>query len=160
MFTGKYNHVVDNSNRLAIPSTLRKGVDEKVAGKGFFITPGLDKCLAMYPPEHFKELSKKLEQLMYTNQKARNFQRLFFSKASGCVTCDKQGRILIPQILIEHAGLKKDVVIVGVMDKIEIWDLQLWNEFEADHEQNFERDADDLFQFGVAPITGQNQSIS
>ena len=159
MFTGKYNHTIDPTNRLAIPSILRKCVDEKEVGKGFYVTPGLDRCLALYPPMQFKVLTKKLEQLMFTNQKARNFQRLFFSKSSGCVTCDKQGRILVPQILKEHADLKKDVVIVGVMDKIEIWDMQRWDEFESDHDQNFERDADDLFQFGVAPNTGQNLPI-
>lgn len=159
MFTGKYSHTIDDNNRLAIPSSLRKCINEKEAGKGFFITPGLDKCLAIYPPLQFSELTKKLEQLMFTNQKARNFQRLFFSKSSSCVTCDKQGRIIIPQILKEHAGLKKDVVIIGVMDKIEVWDLQRWNEFEADHEQNYERDAEDLFQLGYAPNQVQNPSI-
>ncbi len=156
MFTGKYNHVIDDNNRLAIPSILRKCIDEEKDGKGFYITPGLDRCLAIYPPLQFRELTKKLEQLMFTNQKARNFQRLFFSKSSGCVECDKQGRIIIPQMLKEHADLEKEVVIVGVMNKIEIWDLQHWKEYETDHEQNFERDAEDLFQLGYAPNTGQN----
>ncbi len=154
MFTGKYQHIIDDNNRLAIPSSLRRCIDEKEDGKGFYITPGLDRCLAVYPPRQFKELAKKLEQLMFTNQKARNFQRLFFSKSSGCVTCDKQGRIMIPQILKEHAGLEKDVVIIGVMDKIEMWDLQCWSEFETDHKRNFERDAEDLFQLGYTPNTG------
>ncbi|MEE9604982.1 MAG: division/cell wall cluster transcriptional repressor MraZ, partial [Candidatus Scalindua sp.] len=65
--------------------------------------------------------------------------------SSGRIECDKQGRIIIPQILKEHASLDKEVVIVGVNEKIEVWDLQNWNEFETDHEQSFERDADDLF---------------
>jgi transcriptional regulator MraZ len=156
VFTGKYNHVIDHSNRLAIPSILRKCIDEEKDGKGFYITPGLDRCLAIYAPLQFRELAKKLEQLMFTNQKARNFQRLFFSKSSGCVECDKQGRIIIPEMLKEHADLEKEVVIVGVMNKIEIWDIQHWNEYETDHEQNFERDAEDLFQLGYAPNMGQN----
>jgi len=78
MFTGKYLHTIDDNNRLAIPSSIRKCVDEEKEGKGFFITPGLDKCLAIYPPLHFKEITKKLSELMFTNQKARTFQRLFF----------------------------------------------------------------------------------
>ncbi len=155
VFTGTYNHVIDHSNRLAIPSILRKCINEKKDGKGFYITPGLGKCLAIYPPLQFRELTKKLEQLMFTNRKARNFQRLFFSKSSGCVTCDKQGRVIVPQILKEHASLDKEVVIVGVNEKIEVWDLQNWNEFETDHEQNFERDEDDLF-LGDTPNLGQN----
>jgi MraZ protein len=150
MFTGKHLHTIDDNNRLAIPSSIRKCVDEEKEGKGFFITPGLDKCLAIYPPLHFKEITKKLSELMFTNQKARTFQRLFFSKSSSFVTCDKQGRIIIPQLHKDYAGLKKEVVIIGVMDRIEIWDLQHWNEFEKDNEQNFERDAEDLFRLGSA----------
>ncbi|MEK6765403.1 MAG: division/cell wall cluster transcriptional repressor MraZ [Planctomycetes bacterium GWA2_40_7] len=150
MFTGKHLHTIDDNNRLAIPSSIRKCVDEEKEGKGFFITPGLDKCLAIYPPLHFKEITKKLSELMFTNQKARTFQRLFFSRSSSFVTCDKQGRIIIPQLHKDYAGLKKEVVIIGVMDRIEIWDLQHWNEFEEDNEQNFERDAEDLFRLGSA----------
>ncbi len=150
MFTGKHHHTIDDNNRLAIPSSMRKRIDEKVDGKDFHITPGLDRCLAIYPHRQFEELTKKLDQIMYTNQKARIFQRLFFSKSSSC-TCDKQGRIIIPQELKEYAGLQKDVVIVGVMDKIEIWDLKQWNEFETNHEGNFEKDAEDLFQLGYSP---------
>ena len=78
MFTGKYLHTIDDNNRLAIPSSIRKCVDEKKEGKGFFITPGLDKCLALYSPLHFEETSEKLTEPMFTNRKARNFQRLFF----------------------------------------------------------------------------------
>ena len=151
MFTGKYLHTIDDNNRLAIPSSIRKCVDEKKEGKGFFITPGLDKCLALYSPLHFEETSEKLTEPMFTNRKARNFQRLFFSMSSSVVTCDKQGRIIIPQLHKDYAGLKKEVIIIGVMDKIEIWDLQQWNEFEEDNVQNFERDAEDLFRLGSAP---------
>ena len=151
MFTGKYLHTIDDNNRLAIPSSIRKCVDEKKEGKGFFITPGLDKCLALYSPLHFEETSEKLTEPMFTNKKARNFQRLFFSMSSSVVTCDKQGRIIIPQLHKDYAGLKKEVIIIGVMDRVEIWDLQHWKEFEEDNEQNFERDAEDLFRLGSAP---------
>ncbi|MBS1258177.1 MAG: Transcriptional regulator MraZ [Candidatus Scalindua arabica] len=151
MFTGKHLHTIDDNSRVAIPSSLRKCIDEKKEGKGFVITPGLDKCLAIYSPQHFDELTGKLKELMFTNQKARTFQRLFFSRSSSFVTCDKQGRIIIPQPHKDYAGLKKDVVIIGVMDRIEIWDLQQWNEYEEDHEQNFEKDAEDLFQLGYNP---------
>ena len=151
MFTGEKHHTIDDNNRLAMPSSIRKCVDEKKEGKGFFITPGLDKCLALYSPLHFEETSKKLTVPMFTNKKARNFQRLFFSMSSSVVTCDKQGRIIIPQLHKDYAGLKKEVIIIGVMDRVEIWDLQHWKEFEEDNEQNFERDAEDLFRLGSAP---------
>ncbi len=148
MFTGKHLHTVDDNSRLAIPSSLRKCIDEEKDGRGFYITPGLDKCLALYPPLHFDEIAKKIAEPMFTNRKARNFQRLFFSMSSSVVTCDKQGRIIIPQTHKSYANLTKDVVIVGVMDKIEIWDSKLWDEFEQDNGQNFEKDAEDLFQLG------------
>jgi len=150
MFTGKHQHTIDDNNRLAMPSSIRKCVDEKKEGKGFFITPGLDKCLALYSPLHFEETSKKLTVPMFTNKKARTFLRLFFSRSS-FVACDEQGRIVIPQLHKDYAGLKKEVVIIGVMDRIEIWDLKHWNEFEEDNEQNFERDAEDLFRLGSVP---------
>ncbi len=150
MFTGEKHHTIDDNNRLAMPSSIRKCVDEEKEGKGFYITPGLDKCLAIYPELHFEETAKKLKELSFTNKKARTFLRLFFSRSS-FVTCDEQGRIVIPQLLKDYAGLKKEVVIIGVMDRIEIWDLKHWNDFEEDNEQNFERDAEDLFQLGSAP---------
>jgi len=150
MFTGKHQHTIDDNNRLAMPSSIRKCVDEEKEGKGFYIAPGFDKCLAIYPQLHFKEITKKLSELMFTNKKARTFHRLFFSRSS-FVTCDEQGRIVIPQLHKDYASLKKEVVIIGVMDKIEIWDLKHWNEFEKDNEQNFERDAEDLFQLGSTP---------
>ena len=151
IFTGKHLHTIDEKNRLAIPSSIRKCIDEGKEGKGFYITPGMDKCLALYSPLHFKETSTKVSEPMFTNKKARTFQRLFFSMSFGVVTCDKQGRIIIPQQHKDYAGLKRDVIIVGVMDKIEIWDSQCWNEFEADNSQNFENDAEDLFRLGSAP---------
>ena len=150
MFTGEKHHTIDDNNRLAMPSSIRKCVDEEKEGKGFYITPGLDRCLAIYPPLNFEAITNKLKDLMFTNQKARNFQRRFFSKSS-FVTCDEQGRIVIPQLLKDYAGLKKEVVIIGVVDRIEIWDLKHWNEFEEDSEQNFEKDAEDLFRLGSAP---------
>ena len=146
MFTGQYHHTIDDNNRLAIPSSMRKCIDENKEGKGFFITPGLDRCLAIYPPLQFEEVAKKISQLSETNQKTRIFKRLFFPRSSTLVTCDKQGRIIVPQHLKEYAGLEKEIVIAGVMDKIEVWDLKVWNKFETEHEKNYEKDAEGLFQ--------------
>ena len=145
MFTGQYHHTIDDNNRLAIPSSMRKCIDEKEEGKGFYITPGLDRCLAIYPPLQFEEVAKKISQLNETNQKTRIFKRLFFSRSSTLVTCDKQGRVIVPQHLKEYAGLEKEIVIAGVMDKIEVWDLKQWNRFEKENVENFEKDAENLF---------------
>ncbi len=149
-FTGKHLHTIDDKNRLAIPSSIRKDIDEETVGSGFFVTPGLDNCLALYSPFHFKEISEKYKEQASTNRQARNFQRHFFSNSKK-VDCDKQGRIIIPPQHINYAGLKKDVVIVGVMDRIEIWDLQRWDAVEAENSKNFEQDAEGLFSMGPAP---------
>ncbi len=150
IFTGSYRHTIDEKNRLAIPSSIRKCMDEDTEGNGFFVTPGLDKCLALYTPLHFTEISKKYNEQASTNRKARNFQRHFFSNSKK-VDCDKQGRISIDPKHIDYADLKKDVVIVGVMDRIEIWDKQTWDEVEAGNSENYEDDAEDLFRLGSFP---------
>jgi MraZ protein len=150
IFTGKHLHTIDEKNRLAIPSSIRKCMDEDTEGNGFFVTPGLDKCLALYTPLHFKAISEKYNEQASTNRKARNFQRHFFSNSKK-VDCDKQGRINIHQQHIDYAGLKKDVIIVGVMDRIEIWDKKAWDEAEAGNSENYENDAEDLFSMGSIP---------
>ncbi|GAX62080.1 protein MraZ [Candidatus Scalindua japonica] len=150
IFTGKHLHTIDDKNRLAIPSSIRKCIDEESEGSGFFVTPGLDKCLALYSPLHFKEISEKYHAQVSTNRKARNFQRHFFSNSKK-VDCDKQGRIIIPPMHMNYAGLNKDVIIVGVMDKIEIWDSKCWDEVEAENSESFEQDAEDLFCLGSLP---------
>src|SRR3989338_44283 len=81
MFTGEYHHTIDAKNRLAIPSDIRDKVNTKIEGKGFFITIGLDGCLFMYTPKEWQNIVQKINQLPFTNEKARQFQRLFFSKA-------------------------------------------------------------------------------
>jgi len=150
IFTGTYQHTIDEKNRLAIPSSIRKCMDEDTEGNGFFVTPGLDKCLALYTPLHFKAISEKYNEQASTNRKARNFQRHFFSYTKK-VDCDKQGRISVEPKHIDYAGLKKEVIIVGVMDRIEIWDKKSWDEAEAGNSESYENDAEDLFRLGSVP---------
>lgn len=156
-FTQEFHHTIDENNRLAIPSSLRKCMDDERDGSGFYLTPGFEGCLAIYPPRQFDSLTKKIDQLMFTNKKARTFQRLFFSKSSR-VNYDKQGRIIVPLNLKEHANLKKDVIIIGVLDRIEVWDSKLWDEFISENIPNFEKEAEDLFQLGFAPNQQQVQN--
>lgn len=147
MFTGEYHHTIDDKNRLAIPAPLREGINIEAEGKGFFITRGLDTCLFMYTPKVWQNVVSRIEQLSFTNKKARQFQRLFFSKAQKIPECDPQGRILIPQYLKDFAKIQKNIVIVGVHSRIEIWDEKRWKDFELEYEKAFEEIAEDLFQF-------------
>jgi len=146
MFTGEYHHTIDAKNRLAIPSDIRDKVNTKIEGKGFFITIGLDGCLFMYTPKEWQNIVQKINQLPFTNEKARQFQRLFFSKAQEIPDYDPQGRILISQNLKDIAKIQKKAVIVGVSNRIEIWDETRWKNFESEHSKEYEKIAEDLFK--------------
>jgi MraZ protein len=146
MFTGEYHHTIDEKNRLAIPSDIRDKVNTKIDGKGFFITIGLDVCLFMYTQKEWQNIVQKINQLPFTNEKARQFQRLFFSKAQEIPDYDPQGRILISQNLKDIAKIQKKAVIVGVSNRIEIWDETRWKNFESEHSKEYEKIAEDLFK--------------
>ncbi|MEE0419536.1 MAG: division/cell wall cluster transcriptional repressor MraZ [Lachnospiraceae bacterium] len=122
MFMGEYNHSVDTKGRLIIPSRFR---DE--LGDEFVVTKGLDGCLFVFPNNEWQAFEEKLKTLPLTNKSARQFARFFVAGATPC-ELDKQGRILLPQTLREFAGLEKDVVLTGMLNRIEIWSKAKWTE--------------------------------
>ena len=121
MFTGEYNHTIDPKGRLIVPARFREEL-----GEAFMITNGNDGCLNIYPQKAWEAFLEKLLQLTNTEKK-RKIVRNFVSKANSGVL-DKQGRVLIPTALREYAGLEKDVVLAGAIDKIEVWDKKRWDE--------------------------------
>lgn len=123
MFIGEYQHGLDAKNRIIIPAKFR----EKL-GINFVITKGLDGCLYAYPTSEWSKLEEKLKSLPLTNKDARAFTRFFFSGASE-IELDKQGRGLIPQNLIEYASIKKEIVSIGVLSRVEIWSKEKWQEY-------------------------------
>lgn len=120
MFMGEFNHSVDAKGRIIIPSKFREDLGEE-----FVITLGLDGCLFAYPDKEWSLFVEKLKTLPGTKE-ARQLQRYFMAGAAACET-DKQGRILIPVKLRESAELEKDIVFVGVLNKIEIWSKERWD---------------------------------
>ena len=122
MFMGEYNHTIDTKGRLIIPSKFREELGEE-----FVVTKGLDGCLFVFPNPAWQEFEEKLRTLPLTNKSARQFSRFFVAGATPC-ELDKQGRILLPATLREFAGLEKDVVLVGVLSKIEIWDKERYED--------------------------------
>lgn len=122
MFRGEYNHTIDDKGRLIIPSRFRYEL-----GESFVLTRGLDGCICIYPQNEWDLLEAKLRELPLTNRNSRLVTRFLVGGAVSC-ELDKQGRILIPAPLREHAGLTKDVVLVGTLERIEIWDKTRWNE--------------------------------
>ena len=122
MFMGEYNHTIDAKGRLIIPSKFRE-----LLGEEFVLTKGLDGCLSIYPMDEWKAFEEKLRALPLTNKNARTFTRFFVAGATNC-ELDKQGRILVPQTLREFAGLEKDVVLTGNLNRIEVWSKEKWSE--------------------------------
>ena len=143
MFTGEYHHTLDGKGRVIIPSRLREGLGDR-----FVVTRGLDHCLFVYPNSEWVRLEQKLKQLPFTKRDSRAFTRLFFSGAME-VEADKQGRILIPQNLREYAGIEKDVMFVGVSNRVEIWSEPAWREYFGEADQNYEELAEKLVDFDL-----------
>ena len=122
MFMGEYNHTIDAKGRLIIPAEFRK-----LLGVEFVLTKGLDGCLYIYPMDEWEAFEQKLRALPLTNKNARTFSRFFVAGATSC-ELDKMGRILVPQTLREFAGLDKDVVLTGNLNRIEVWSKEKWSD--------------------------------
>ena len=122
MFMGEYSHSIDTKGRLIIPAKFRE-----LLGEEFVLTKGLDGCLSIYPMDEWNAFEEKLKALPLTNKSARTFSRFFVAGAASC-ELDKQGRILVPATLREFAGLEKDVVLTGSLNRIEIWSKAKWIE--------------------------------
>lgn len=141
MFTGEYHHNLDAKGRMIIPVRFR----EDLSG-AFVVTRSLDGCLSMYRPEEWRILEEKLNSLPMTNEKARKLKRFLLGSAASC-DLDKQGRILLPQVLRDKAELNKDVTLVGVGDHVEIWSSDKWiseNDFS-----DMEELAEDMEGLGI-----------
>ena len=122
MFMSEYSHSIDAKGRVIIPAKFR---DE--LGETFVVTQGLDGCLFVFPNSEWPAFEEKLKALPMANKDARKFVRFFLAGAA-LAEVDKQGRILIPSVLREFAALEKDVVLVGVGTRVEIWDKKRWEE--------------------------------
>ena len=138
MFMGQYEHSIDAKGRIIIPAKYREEL-----GETFVVTAGLDGCLFLYSQEEWKEFVEKLQHLP-SNQNTRKIQRRFLMKAME-VILDKQGRILIPAMLRKEAELEKEVVFVGMMNRIEVWDKTRLEEQDApEDDEALEMAMDDL----------------
>ena len=130
MFYGEYEHSLDIKNRIVLPSKFREELGDK-----FMITKGMDECIFVYSMSEWERIEQKLKQLPLNRKDARAFTRYFLSGAALCEP-DKQGRILIPQKLLDHAKIdrndNKNIMIIGVSTRIEIWNKQNWDVYSND----------------------------
>lgn len=142
MFMGEYQHNIDSKGRLIVPVKFREELGAK-----FVLTRGMDGCLFGYPQHEWKILEEKLKELPLAKKDTRAFVRFFYSAATEC-EIDKQGRINIPATLRSHANLDKCCAIIGVSNRIEIWDEAKWHEFSDEAEENFDQIAESMIDFG------------
>jgi len=140
---GEYLHTIDNKGRLIFPAKFREELGEK-----FIATKGLDNCLFVYSPAEWAILENKLKQLPLAKPEARAFVRFFFAGAAE-LEADKQGRVLLPAPLRDHARLDKDVVIIGVSTRIEIWGKEAWDEYNARIGPEVTNIAENLVDLGI-----------
>ena len=144
MFMGEYNHTIDPKGRLIIPAKFREAL-----GDEFVVTKGLDGCLFVYANTEWNNFEEKLRTLPLTNKNARQFTRFFLAGVAACEV-DKQGRILIPQVLREFAKLEKDVVLVGVASRIEIWSKEVWEESISTYDTDMDEVAENMENLGFS----------
>ena len=143
MLIGEYQHTLDPKRRLAIPAKLRKEL-----GGQAILTRGLNNCLFVYPIQQWHKLTEKLSQLPMGQADTRSFLRLLFSGAVE-VEFDQLGRILIPDYLKIYAGLSQRAAIVGVHDRLEIWDEARWSNYKTEVEKNTDMLAEKLGELGL-----------
>ncbi len=143
MFIGEFQHSIDSKGRLAVPGKFRAQVKA-----GAVVTRGLDNCLFLYTKKEWQVLAKKLATLPLSKSNTRAFARLMLAGAMD-VKLDSQGRILLPEYLRKFAGLKKNAVVAGLYDRLEIWDKQQWEKYKAGTEKDSVSIAEQIGELGI-----------
>ena len=143
MLIGEYEHSLDAKGRLIMPAKIREDIGEK-----FIVTKGLDGCLFGFSQNEWTNFEEKLKALPLTNKNARDFVRFFLSGATECEV-DKQGRFLIASNLREYANMEKDVVIIGVGTRLEIWNRDKWKAYNSDENISADEIAENMTMLGI-----------
>ena len=139
MFMGKYQNSIDAKNRMIVPSKYREELG---------LTKGIDKCLYIYPMSEWERFMTKLSALPSSDMNARAFVRHFYANAVECEV-DRQGRLTIPQELRDYAGIDKELVTIGILDKIEIWSRAEWENAEDGPQLAPEDIAQKMAEYGI-----------
>ena len=143
MFIGEYHHSIDDKGRLAIPAKFRADL-----AKGAVVTRGLDNCLFLYTKKEWEVLAEKLSKLPISKANTRAFARLMLAGAMA-VEFDRQGRVMLPDYLRKYARIKKQVVVAGLYNRLEIWDTLGWNKYKTGTEKQSSDIAEALEGLGV-----------
>ena len=143
MLIGEYEHSLDAKGRLIMPAKLRTDMGEK-----FIITKGLDGCLFVFSQIEWSNFESKLKELPLTNKNARDFVRFFLSGATEC-EIDKQGRFLLVNTLREYAEITKEVIIIGVGTRLEIWNKDKWKKYNSNEHISADTIAENMTMLGI-----------
>lgn len=143
MLIGEYKHIIDTKKRLAVPAKFRRFFTQ-----GAVITRGIDNCLVLYPLKEWKTMADKLGKLPASQTEARSFARVMLAGAMA-VNFDKLGRILIPDYLKKYAALKKDTIIIGLYNRLEIWSGEKWEAYRGQAEKGIGDLASKLGELGL-----------
>jgi MraZ protein len=142
LLTGTYPRALDDKKRLGLPKRLREQLGEL---NTLFVTPGPDQSLWLYTQAELERLAEKLDKAPATDAEARVFRRLYFAQMEA-VDVDRTGRILVPERLLQFAGLTRDVVLIGVRDHLELWDGPRWQAYLAANAPRFDTVAEGAFK--------------
>ncbi|MEW6189185.1 MAG: division/cell wall cluster transcriptional repressor MraZ [Actinomycetota bacterium] len=143
MFSGEFHHTLDSTGRLILPAEFRDALAD-----GLFIAKGMEECLFIFSRKEWLQLADKIRLLPLTKKAARQFSRCLFSGAKEGVL-DKQGRVLIPEHLRNYAGLNRDVVIIGVSNRLEIWNRENWETYQKQAEKSYAEVAEHLPELSI-----------
>jgi len=138
---GEFRHSLDLKKRFFVPADMR-------ISTSWIITAGLDECLFLFPENEWEKITENVKNLPMTKRDARSFLRVFLSRAR-YLTTDAQGRLLIPDNLFNYAGLSRECVIIGMLNRVEIWNPQKWEKYSSSSEKNFVEIAENLEEFGL-----------
>jgi MraZ protein len=144
LLKGQFLHSIDNKGRLSIPARLRKNVSPE-AENSFVLTLGIDKCIEIYPKDQWKLIEERLLKLNFFDQREARFIRMMLQNAQED-TMDAQSRILITQPLLDYAGIKNEVLILGALKKIELWDPKTYSEYISSSTETFEQIASQVMR--------------
>ena len=143
MFIGDFKHTLDAKGRVFMPAKFRDELAE-----GLVLTIGLDKCISVYTKEEFSRFREKLDATSITNKQARDFSRFFYGNACEC-ELDKQGRITLPSNLIDYAKIEKNITVVGISTRIELWSTEKWEDEHNIENVCMEDLAENMAQYGL-----------
>ncbi|HEY9189011.1 MAG TPA: division/cell wall cluster transcriptional repressor MraZ [Bacteroidota bacterium] len=146
-FMGMFDYSIDSKGRISIPQKMRKNIKPE-AKETFVATRGFEKCIAIYPLDEWENIEKKLSSLNSFKEKDRLFQRTFLMWASH-QELDSQSRITLPKTLLDYAGIKSEVKIIGVGERIEVWDPEAFDKYLNSQSEGYEAIAEQVMGLGI-----------